>query len=128
MKSSILDEANRTFRPEFINRLDEMIVFRPLNRENMLTIVGIMLREVISRLSEKGVELSAGEEVRSFLLQKGYQPKYGARPLRRTIQTCVEDRLADYLLGSGEAWGDKIEAYIDGEEIKFRSGAAHNAG
>ena len=127
LKGYILDEVNRTFRPEFINRLDEMIVFRPLDRENMMTIAGLMLNEVISRLSERGVELAAGDEILSFLLEKGYQPKFGARPLRRTIQTLVEDRLADYLLSRGDARGDRIEAYLEGEEIKFRSPAAVKA-
>lgn len=123
LKTAILDEVDRTFRPEFINRLDEMIVFRPLDREHMMAIVGIMLQEVVTRLADRGVELSVGDDVRSFILEKGYQPKYGARPLRRTIQTYIEDRLADYLLSGGDVRGERIEAYMDGEEIRFRSGA-----
>ncbi len=86
LKAAIMDEVNRIFRPEFLNRLDEMIVFRPLNRESMMSIVAIMVDEVVSRLSSRGIVLSVGDEVMSFLLDRGYQPKYGARPLRRTIQ------------------------------------------
>jgi len=121
LKAAIMDEVNRTFRPEFINRLDEMIVFRPLNRENMISIVSIMLEEVVSRLASRDIVLSVGDDVRSFLLDKGYQPKFGARPLRRTIQTHIEDRLADFLLGKGSTREKSIEAFLDGDEVRFRS-------
>jgi ATP-dependent Clp protease ATP-binding subunit ClpC len=120
LRGTIMDEVNRLFRPEFINRLDEMIVFRPLNRDNMTVIVGLMLEEVILRLSSRGIILTVGEDVRSFLLDKGYQPKYGARPLRRAIQTAIEDRLADYLLGKGSGSSDTIEAFLSDGEVHFR--------
>jgi ATP-dependent Clp protease ATP-binding subunit ClpC len=121
LKAAIMDEVNRIFRPEFLNRLDEMIVFRPLNRESMMSIVAIMVDEVVSRLSSRGIVLSVGDEVMSFLLDRGYQPKYGARPLRRTIQTLIEDRLADFLLGKGSTQGESIEAFLDEGEVNFRS-------
>jgi ATP-dependent Clp protease ATP-binding subunit ClpA len=82
-----------------------------------------MLEEVISRLASRDIVLSVEDEVRSFLLDKGYQPKLGARPLRRTIQTYIEDRLADFLLGKGTTRGESIEAFLDGDEVNFRSGA-----
>ncbi len=120
MKTIILDEAGRIFRPEFINRLDEMIVFRPLSRQNMTAIVGIMLEEVKKRLAGRGISFSAGEDVTSFLLDRGYQPKFGARPLRRAIQTYIEDRLADFLLEKRSGASDKIEAYIADGNVAFR--------
>jgi ATP-dependent Clp protease ATP-binding subunit ClpC len=120
MKTVILDEAGRTFRPEFINRLDEMIVFRPLTRQNMTAIVGIMLEEVRTRLAGRGISFSAGEDVTSFLLDRGYQPRFGARPLRRAIQTYIEDRLADFLLEKRSGSSDKIEAYITDGNVAFK--------
>jgi len=120
MKTIILDEAGKIFRPEFINRLDEMIVFRPLSRQNMTAIVGIMLEEVRKRLAGRGISFSAGEDVTSFLLDRGYQPKFGARPLRRAIQTYIEDRLADFLLEKRSGASDKIEAYIADGNVAFR--------
>lgn len=128
LREIILDEANRVFLPEFINRLDELIVFRPLNRESMTVIVNIMLDEVRSRLSTRGVSLSIGDDVRSFLLDKGYQPKFGARPLRRTIQTVIEDRLADYLLDSGCEKNGVLEAELFDGEVVFRVVSAKTSG
>ncbi len=98
IRNRIMDAIRTTFRPEFINRVDEVVVFHPLNREHLLNIVSIMLAEVEKRLAEQGIHIDVTEKAREFLLERGYDPKYGARPLRRTIQRMIEDRLADLLL------------------------------
>lgn len=121
MQQTILDEVHRLFRPEFVNRLDEMIVFRPLTREDMLKIVDIMLSDVRQRLAERGIELTLSAEVRDLILERGYQPKFGARPLRRAIQTLIEDRLADYLLEPANIRLAEAEAYLEDGEVAFRT-------
>lgn len=120
LRGTILDEVNKTFRPEFINRLDELVVFSPLNREHMDHIVKIMLEEVRERLKGQGIGLVVDKEVRDLILEKGYQPKFGARPLRRAIQTLIEDRLADYLLERRGGRCGTIEAYISDGTAAFR--------
>ena len=119
LKSTILDEVNRTFRPEFINRVDESIVFRPLGKESVGAIVDIMFADVCSRLSGQEVTLTVGEEVKNLVCEKGYQPKFGARPLRRTIQALVEDPLADYLLENGASKGLHVEAFVSEGHVTF---------
>ena len=119
LKTSILDEVNRLFRPEFLNRVDEAIVFRPLGRESVSSIVNIMFEDVRARLESQGVELTVGDDVKSLVREKGYQPKFGARPLRRTIQTLVEDPLADYILGKGSIRGMHVEAFVAGDAVSF---------
>jgi len=119
LKSAILDEVNRIFRPEFINRVDESIVFRPLGRESVAAIVDIMFADVCSRLSGQGVELTVADEVKDLVREKGYQPKFGARPLRRTIQSLVEDPLADFLLENGASKGLHLGAAVSGGHVSF---------
>lgn len=97
-RTSITDAVKKTFRPEFINRVDEMIVFRPLGREELLKVLGFMLQEVSRRLAEQGIHIEISDEAMNLLLEKGYDPRYGARPLRRAVQRMIEDRLADLML------------------------------
>ena len=94
-----MDEVNRMFKPEFLNRLDEIIVFRPLTKENIVSITDIMLNEVKRRLKEeKDIRLTISDAAKELLIEKGYDEKFGARPLRRTIQKYIEDSLADEIL------------------------------
>ena len=86
------------FRPEFLNRIDGTVVFHPLNRSNMENIVDILMREVISNLLEKGISLEITPEAKKWLAEKGYDPTFGARPLRRLIQDTVEYKLTDEIL------------------------------
>lgn len=97
-KNIILEEANKTFRPEFLNRIDEIAVFKPLSRESLLKIIDTMLEELSGRLDVKGVSIDISDEVKSKILEKGFKPKYGARPLRRAIQSMLEDKLSDFML------------------------------
>ncbi|MBQ6739012.1 MAG: ATP-dependent Clp protease ATP-binding subunit [Synergistaceae bacterium] len=120
-KNIILEEANKLFRPEFLNRIDEMAVFKPLSRENLLKIVDTMLDELSERLDVKGVKINVAKEVKAKILDKGFKPKYGARPLRRAIQSMLEDKLADFMLSGKIATSEKtskINVNLDGEELK----------
>ncbi|HZS92041.1 MAG TPA: ATP-dependent Clp protease ATP-binding subunit [Chloroflexota bacterium] len=99
-KSKTLEGLKRMFRPEFLNRIDQVVVFRSLTRENLEQIVGLMLHEVETRLAEQGIGLEVGDDVRAFLIQEGYDEAYGARPLRRAIQAHVDDALADAILAN----------------------------
>ena len=118
-KSIILEEANRLFRPEFLNRIDEMAVFKPLSRENLLKIIDTMLDDLSERLDTKGVRINVSDEVKAKILEKGYKPKYGARPLRRAIQSMLEDKLSDFMLsGELKEGSSKISVNLEGEELK----------
>ena len=118
-KNIILEEANRTFRPEFLNRIDEMAVFKPLSRDNLLKIIDTMLEDLSSRLDTKGVKINVTDEVKARILDKGFNPKYGARPLRRAIQSMLEDKLADFMLSGKIPENEaKISVNLEGGELK----------
>ena len=117
-KSIILEEANKTFRPEFLNRIDEMAVFKPLTRENLLRIIDTMLNELSERLDTKGVKIDVDDAAKEKILEKGFKPKYGARPLRRAIQSMLEDRLADFMLTEELPEGSEVSIRVDGENLK----------
>ena len=99
MKDKVLNEVKRFFRPEFLNRIDATVVFHALAQENILSIVDLMLDQVRTELEEKRISLEATDAAKEFLAEKGYDPNFGARPLRRLIQDEVEDRLSEQLLG-----------------------------
>ncbi len=120
-KSYILDAVQKTFRPEFINRIDEMVVFRPLNKKEMLSIVDIMLNEIKKRLLVHDIDINVSEEAKGFILEKGYNPKFGARPLRRKIQQLIEDRLADLLLEGKVKRGSQVFIGLSNGEITVKS-------
>ncbi len=98
IRSKAMEGLKRMFRPEFINRIDQIVVFHALGREELYKIIDLLLGQVRSRLSEQKIELVVGDEVRDLLLREGFDEEYGARPLRRAIQTYVDDTLADALL------------------------------
>jgi ATP-dependent Clp protease ATP-binding subunit ClpC len=108
MKSGILDSVRKLFRPEFLNRIDDIVVFKPLDKSELLQITHVMLKDVVRRAADQSVELSIKDDACQLLLDKGFDPKYGARPLRRTIQRMVEDRLADMLLEGALSPGDHV--------------------
>jgi hypothetical protein len=103
MKATASREIKQHFRPEFLNRIDEIVVFRPLGKEDILEIVDIMVKDLQVRASDGGWTLSVTQEARDFLAEKGYDPSMGARPLRRAIQTYLEDPLSEHLLSLGAA-------------------------
>jgi ATP-dependent Clp protease ATP-binding subunit ClpC len=112
MKDKVLGELKNTFKPEFLNRIDATIVFHSLKQEHVRQIVDLMLSRVRTQLTEQQVELLVPDESKDFLVTKGYDPQYGARPLRRTIQNLVEDPLAEGLLQGKFRPGDIVEAVV----------------
>ncbi len=120
MKGRVMDEVKRLFKPEFLNRIDEIIVFHQLNREHMKGIADIMLRGIIKRSREQlGIILSVDTAARDHLIDKGYDDKYGARPLRRTIQNLLEDKLAEAVLDQKVRKNARVEVGLEGEELSF---------
>ncbi|MBR4767540.1 MAG: ATP-dependent Clp protease ATP-binding subunit, partial [Lachnospiraceae bacterium] len=120
MKKRVLEDVRKTFKPEFLNRIDGILVFHPLNKENMHEIVKIMLNELAKRSKEEtGITLKFTAKAREFLVDKGYDPKYGARPLRRTIQNLVEDELSEKILSGEFENGDTVTIAKDKDHLTF---------
>jgi len=113
IKSLVNEELKQYFRPEFLNRLDEIIVFRQLSRDEVKDIAEIMLKEVFLRIKEKGISLTVSEDFKERLVEEGYNPSYGARPLRRAVMRLLEDSLAEEVLSGRIKDGDKAEVDID---------------
>ncbi len=123
MKDRVMEEVKRLFKPEFLNRIDEIIVFHPLNRENMRDIISIMLKGINKRtMQQMGITLNVTEDGQEFLIEKGYDEKYGARPLRRAIQSQLEDRLAEKILDGEVREGDSVRVFKDGDGLGFQAG------
>ena len=111
MKANVMDEVKQLFRPEFLNRIDEIIVFHPLNEDNMKKIVGLMCKEVVQRAKEQlEIILVVRDSVKKHIVETGSDKKYGARPLRRAVQSQLEDKLAEAILNGEVKRGDCIEA------------------
>jgi ATP-dependent Clp protease ATP-binding subunit ClpC len=119
MKGNVMGELKKTFRPEFINRVDEIIVFHPLEEEHIMKIVGIMIKELAKRLKENDIRIEVTAQVETMLVKKGFDKMYGARPLRRVIQSMLEDKLAEEMLEGNLKAGDDILIDLVGEEISF---------
>lgn len=119
LKRKLLEEVKRFFRPEFLNRVDDTIVFHPLTRQDLEQIIGYELQEVIDRLKDKNIELTLAGEVLKYLIDTGYDPVFGARPLKRTIQRYIENVLAEEILSGKFQEGDKIQAVMRGEAVQF---------
>ncbi len=119
MKNRVLSELKHQFRPEFLNRLDEVIVFHALSRENLKSIVSLMLAEVKKLIEEKEIELETTEEVKDLIAQEGYDPDFGARPLRRAIQRLIENALSEEILQGRFKAGDRVVASIKDGKIVF---------
>jgi ATP-dependent Clp protease ATP-binding subunit ClpC len=109
MKSKIMGELKKTFRPEFLNRIDEVIVFHKLEKEEIFEIVDLLLRRIRESMAERELSLNLTDEAKELLVDKGWDPAMGARPLRRAIQRFIEDPLADEVLKQSMAPGSTIE-------------------
>jgi len=125
MKSNVMGELKRSFRPEFLNRVDEIIVFHPLEEEHIRKIVGLMTDSLAKRLSQNGINISISDEAKAFLAKKGYDPAFGARPLRRAIQSSLEDKLAEEMLEGKVKTGDNIEVTVEGEDLAIKRDLAN---
>jgi ATP-dependent Clp protease ATP-binding subunit ClpC len=123
MEQKVRDEVNRVFNPEFLNRLDDVIVFHALSREHMAQIVDIMFRQVQERIGPEGYTISRTDAATDFLVEQGYDEAFGARPLKRAIQRYVEDPLSDKILMGEFAAGDEVRIDVspDGDELVFRA-------
>ena len=120
IENKVKDVLKEIFRPEFLNRIDEIIVFDQLKKDELKEIIKLMLQEIVDEVKEKNMTIEIEEPVIDFILQKGYDPKYGARPLRRMIQKYIEDELSDMYLRGIYTEGSNIRVYIEGEEIQFK--------
>jgi len=121
MKDKVMEELKRSFRPEFLNRIDEVIVFHSLTRENVKEIVDLLMKRVREQLKAKDVDIELTEAAKDLLAEKGYDPALGARPLRRTIQRLVEDPLSEKLLWKEFKAGETIMVDARDGEIVFES-------
>mgnify|MGYP002623234545 CR=1 FL=1 len=121
MKGRVMEELKQSFKPEFLNRIDETIVFRALNKEDMKKIVGIMTKSLVKRCREQmDISLSIPGSVKTYIVEKAYDPKFGARPLRRKIQTDIEDVLTEEILEGTIGEGDKVTATVTEDKISFK--------
>lgn len=119
MKEKVLDEMKKRFRPEFLNRIDETVVFRPLSKDDLMKIVDVMLSDLNERLVEKGISLTLTKSAKLFIVEKAYDPCFGARPLRRTIEDNIEDPLAEEILKGKFPYGSKIKVDRDADKLVF---------
>jgi ATP-dependent Clp protease ATP-binding subunit ClpC len=122
MKNKVLEEVKHTFRPEFLNRVDEIVVFHQLTRPQIEQIVGLELEKVTREVRAQNMNLKVTEAAKALLAQKGWDPQFGARPLRRAIQRTVEDELAEEMLRGTFVAGDHVLADVDPDapdKLKF---------
>ena len=120
MKDKVLDEVKKFFRPEFLNRIDASVVFHSLGKEHILQIVELMLREVGTQLLEKGVSMEVTQEAKELIAETGFDPNFGARPLRRKIQDKIEDKLSEEYLADKFGPGDTVHVEVQDNEIVIR--------
>ena len=119
MRELIMDEAKKVFRPEFLNRLDESIVFHALGKEALMKILDLEIKKVVERLEKKGINLVLDEKSRDFLVEKGHDPEYGARPMRRAVERYMEDPLAEEILRGKLIEGRPINVSANDDELTF---------
>ncbi|MFH1868503.1 MAG: ATP-dependent Clp protease ATP-binding subunit [Candidatus Omnitrophota bacterium] len=120
VKEKLLEATKKTFKPEFLNRVDDIIVFHPLSRENLVNILEIEIEEVIKRLTERNITLELTKGAKEFLIEKGFDPVYGARPLKRTIQRYLEDPLAEEIIGGHFKSAAKILIDCERDHLSFK--------
>src|SRR5918912_182422 len=121
MKEKVNEELKRHFRPEFLNRIDEVIVFHELSPAEVTEIVDLMMKRVVGQLESQGINMELTPAAKEFLARKGYDPTLGARPLRRAIQRLVEDALSERILWKEFRAGDTILVEVENDELVFRS-------
>lgn len=119
MRERIMEEAKKTFRPEFLNRLDDVIVFRSLIKSDLIQILGLEINKVMTRLKNKQMALTLDDKAKDFLVEKGYDPAYGARPMRRAVERFLEDPLAEELLKGNLHEGEPVVVTAEKEKLVF---------
>jgi ATP-dependent Clp protease ATP-binding subunit ClpC len=121
LKEKVLEEAKRVFKPEFLNRINDLVVFRPLDKNDLLKIVDIETGKVTKRLAARNIHLEFSPESKTLLVEKGYDEKYGARPLRRAVEHLLEDPLAEALLRGDVKEGEPILVVRNGDKLEFKT-------
>ena len=116
LKDTVMEELKKAFRPEFLNRIDEIIVFSHLSKEEIRQIVDLMLKDLFKRLDERELTIEVGDDVKDYLAKEGYSEAYGARPLRRVIQKKIEDVLAEEILTGNYKPKDVLVMSMEGED------------
>ena len=120
MKNGVMEEVKRIFKPEFLNRIDETIVFRALTKDDMKQIAGLQVKQFVARCKEQmDIDVSIPVAVRTWIVEKAYDPKYGARPIRRKIQTSLEDVMAEEILAGKFKSGDSVKAKVKADTVVF---------
>ena len=126
MRDKILEETKRVFKPEFLNRLDEIIVFHTLEKPDLMKIVDLEVNKVKRRLQLKEIEIALDEAAHEFVIEKGYDPTYGARPMRRAVERYLEDPLAEELLKGNVKAGDLVHVTVENGKLVFNVAEPHN--
>jgi ATP-dependent Clp protease ATP-binding subunit ClpC len=121
IKEKILADAKKVFKPEFLNRLDDLIVFHSLTKEDLAKIVTLEVAKVSERLKDKSIAIELSKTATDFLIEKGYDPAYGARPLRRAVEKYLEDPLAEEIIRGHIKAGDTVQVDKDGDHLTFQS-------
>src|SRR5262249_14418259 len=124
MRERIMEEARKTFRPEFLNRLDDLIVFRSLTKPDLIEILDLEISKVTQRLKSRNIVLQLDEKAKDFLVSRGYDPQYGARPMRRAVERSLEDPLAEEILKGVFHEGEPILVSVENDHLTFRQQAA----
>jgi len=119
MQGKILEETKRVFKPEFLNRLDDIIVFHTLSKADLITIVNLEVSKVVARIKSKNIHLELEESAKDLLIEKGYDPMYGARPMRRAVERYLEDPMAEELLRGNVKPGETLNVRREGEKLVF---------
>jgi len=124
MKDTVMDEVKRVFNPEFVNRIDEIVVFRPLTQDDIYRILDINFAKVQKKVADRNIILELTDKARDFVSKKGFDPNYGARPLLRTIQKYIEDPLSEFMLMNKVKDGSCIIIdYSDGDKLDINLGS-----
>ncbi len=126
MREKILEETKRVFKPEFLNRLDEIIVFHTLEKPDLIKIVDLEVNKVKRRLQLKEIEIALDDTAHEFLIEKGYDPTYGARPMRRAVERYLEDPLAEEILRGNVKAGDMVQVTVENEKLVFKVAEPHD--
>jgi ATP-dependent Clp protease ATP-binding subunit ClpC len=124
MKTRLLDEVKRTFKPEFLNRVDDVIVFRKLTKEDLRMIVDLEIKDVQKRLHEQDIKLELTEGAKTFLMEKGFDPVFGARPLKRTIQRFLEDPMSEEIIAGKFKKGGTVKIDAKADRLVFETSVA----
>jgi len=125
MRDKLLEEAKKIFKPEFINRLDDIIVFHQLTKADLMKIVDLEVDKVLVRVKAKEVHVELEESAKEFLIEKGYDPMYGARPMRRAVERYLEDPFAEELLRGNVKAGDTVHVVAENGKLVFKAVEPH---